>query len=141
MRNWLELNKGNFGYLFEVYRPVKKVQPWMLQLWEQLYDEYIEKVGLSNDFKAYISQMKMAAIAIANHLENPDSLNGTRRAEAEQKLEQMSGGTKGGNFPEFWASVEKYMGFSLDIEKVTVSNFYGYVNLMKREAEAVSHGK
>lgn len=139
MHNWLEITKGDLGWLFVEYRkPTKREMKWLGDVWVKIYDQYIEKIGLTDDYIDLLEAMKKCTIAICRNALNPSSLNATREAEARQNLERMTSGETG-KFSEFVALVEKYMGFRLNLKEISVESFYSYVSIMKKESEALPH--
>lgn len=140
MYNWLEITKGDFGWLFVEYRkPTKRETKWLTEVWTKIYDQYIEKVGLTDDYLDLLEAMRKCTLAICRNALKPSSLNATREAEARQSLEKMTSGETG-KFSDFVAMVEKYMGFRLNLKEISVESFYSYVSIMKKESEAVTHG-
>lgn len=140
MANWLECNKGNLGYLY--HRPKKvNVNKSLIDLWTKIYDQYIAEVGLTDDYVELLEAMKKWTIRACEYIENPNSLNGTKEAEAKDLVESLSNVGKGGRFSEFVASVEKYMGIAIDLNNITVDKFYSYVKLMEKEIKAMEANK
>ena len=140
MYNWLEITKGNMGFLFLKYQKPRKIDAKRLtEAWTKIYDQYIEKVGLTEDYIDLLEAMRKCTIAICRNALTPSSLNATREAEARDILDKMTSG-EAGKFSEFVALVEKYMGFRLDLKDVSVESFYSYVGIMKKESEAIPNG-
>lgn len=100
--------------------------------WFKLYDEYIEKIGLTDDYKELLSAMKKHGKAICDYMENPNTLNKVNLQVAELNMQEISSGDKG-KFSEFVAMVEKYLGFPINLKEISVERFYAYVELMKKE--------
>lgn len=135
MLNWLECSKGNFGYLYVKYRnPTRLGLPRLMRVWETIYNQYIKEIGLTEDYEELLEAMRKCTLAICKNALTPSSLNATREAEARKRVELLSSG-EGGKFAEFVAAIEKYMGFKLDLREVSVSKFYAYVALMKKEIQ------
>lgn len=135
MRNWLECNKGNFGYLYREPKDIK-LNDKVRELWQKLYDEFILEIGLTPDYLDLLSAMKRHGLAIIDWMVKQDSLSKTKMAAAESEIESMvQSGGKGGKFSHFVASVEKYMGIQIDLNVVSVTKFYSYVKLMEQEVK------
>ena len=139
MTNWLECNKGDLGYLY--HKPKKvTVNKSLIDLWTSIYDEYIEKIGLTDDYVELLEAMKKYTLAVCNYIENPSSINATREVAAKELVDSLSIGGKGSKFGEFVASVEKFMGIPIDLDKITVDRFYSYVKLMERSLKQLENG-
>lgn len=136
MFNWIELNKGDLGWLFVAYRKVKHTDK-LEKYWEMLYDEYINEIGLTDDFVELIEAMKRATILIVDAIQHPTSLNVTKAEAAKELVERLSTGGKDTKFGEFVAAVEKYMGIPINFKTISVERFYSYVRLMEKESKAI----
>lgn len=132
MHNWLECNKGNLGALYLDPITVKPNKE-LFELWTKIYDEYIEKIGLTPDYVELLEAMKKYTDMVCNYIEKPNSLNGTKLAAAKDVVEMLSNPSGNGKFTEFVAAIEKYMGIAIDLHTITVERFYSYVKLMERE--------
>ncbi len=140
MKNWLECSKGNLGYLFVRYRkPAGAWEEALKVLWEKIYNQYIKEIGLTPDYEDLLLQMQKCAVAMTEALVNPSSINKTRAESAKATLDQMTTG-EGSKFSVFVSAIEKYMGFRIDLETISVERFYGYVKMMQKESEIIKNG-
>jgi len=141
IRNWIELNKGDFSYLYlhrkfwGKFMNLSKQSEMIEKHWGAIYDEFIKEIGLTDEFKDTLEQMKRVTILRCENALKPSSLANTKLAEAESILEDMTS-KEGGKFQHFLAAIEKYMGIPLDMAKTSVAKFYSYVYLMEQEAKA-----
>lgn len=134
--NWLNLNKGEYRYLlkpfyFQFVSRLKETEK-RKERWFKLYDEYIEKIGITDDYKELLQAMKRHGDAICAYMENPNTLNKVNLQVAELGIQEISSGEKG-KFSEFVAMVEKYLGFQLNLKEISVERFYAYVELIKKD--------
>lgn len=136
MFNWLKLNSGEYKYLLKPFwlSMVERMKetPKRKARWFALYDQYINEIGLTEDYKELLRAMKKHGLACVRYIQNPTSLNATKMAAAESEIQDLSKGEKG-KFEEFVAMVEKYMGIPVNLKKISVKRFYAYVEIMKKE--------
>lgn len=144
MWNWLELNRGNMGWLYLKYRDVKKPNKKHEKAFEILYDQYIERIGLTKDYVELLETMKQHAEAIFDWIVNKDTLSYTVKEELKIALDQMMKGEKSNStFMQFVTAVEKYQGVEIDLKRISVEKFYSIVKNLENENEQhkkISHG-
>ncbi|MBU3681639.1 MAG: hypothetical protein FGM16_06845 [Flavobacterium sp.] len=103
--------------------------------WSVVYDGYIERFGLSEDYTKLIEKKKeIAALKVERMVTGQKSLN-TFIKIAELELEALQKGDRKDeiDFYESKAQVEKQLGFVLDPKKITVAEFYSYIKVIKSD--------
>lgn len=104
----------------------------LVEIWQNIYDEYINTFGWSNKFDVYILITQDANNLLAQYVATGDrsrlSLARSREAEA-QALIKSTGEV---SLAEMSAAVTKHMGIKVDIMKDTAYQFYSYVKLMSK---------
>lgn len=107
-----------------------------LQLkWNVVYDGYISRFGLSEDYLKLIEKKKeIAGLKVERMISGQKSLN-TFIKIAEIELESLQKGDRKDevDFYESKAQVEKQIGFVLDPKKITVAEFYSYIKVIKQD--------
>lgn len=101
-----------------------------LEAWENIFNEFIGKYGLPDSYIEYIEKRKRAADYFDQAYNSQKWLiikANIMQAEAEQ-MELI----KGESIEVSCARISKFLGFAVNPNKCTVSEFYGYVELMKQ---------
>ena len=95
--------------------------------WTKVYNEYIERFGLPKNFERYLELMSEALELYY------DSMNGERYKYtlAQVKHKQANDLMKGqsADIHKRAAQLSKFMGFKVDVNTTTVSEFYNYSKL------------
>lgn len=112
----------------------------LVDLWDKLEIEQMETFGLTNEFidrvrlKKEIMILELSdpleenhnALNVLNRLKNEfDRLYGSEEEEKALSLEREA------------AIIEKYLGFSINLKKVSVIKYYSYVEMMREEAKKI----
>lgn len=101
--------------------------------WEKIISQYIDVFGIPEGYKEYLrkklSAVKMYERAFVKGQKGYEIHGQLMEAEANK---MMNIGT-GQKFELLTAQVSKGMGFIVDPSKVTVRQFYGYVNLLQKK--------
>lgn len=95
-------------------------------IYAQIYNEYIERIGLNKDFLEYLNATKQLAMMQCSWIQNPTPILKTRIAEATAELQKKLN-QKEVEYSEIIAQVSKNSGFRLDPNSVTVLEFYSYI--------------
>lgn len=96
------------------------------KVWENIYEEYIQYFGFSNEFKDILNKKKHIATMEIN-LCLGDKTKGTFIKIAKQELELMMNAqsSKKGDFWQAKVIIEKHFKFQLN-PKTSVRDFYNY---------------
>jgi len=133
--NFDMINKtGKFFYLYkdENKHNDENNDKHLELIWEDLYDEFIKKFGVSEEFKKYIN-LKVQEMEILYDVYIKDEkwkmpFAIIKNREAEEIFSSTSN-----NGSSIYAIVSKYMGFRVVPKEVTVNEFYEYLNLAKND--------
>lgn len=97
--------------------------------WEKIIDEYIKEIGLPDSYVAYLSHMRRYAKFVHDAF-----LKGQKHllnfAEIERAKAMQNVGAESGTFMEGIAKVSKAVGFRIDPNQVTVSEYYAYIKTL-----------
>ena len=99
--------------------------------YERLMNEYINVYGLPENYKDYIEKMKEAS-EYYDQVYNENmrwQLVRARIAEAEAKKIISMGESEAIELTT--AKLSKYLGFRLNLQEMTVSEFYSYIEMTK----------
>lgn len=133
---------GNLSYLLiSDTIHIEKKQPSLLRkyalriLWRELLEQYVQRFGFSESFlEAFRKEKEIVSMGFQRMASNDRSLNAFIKI-AEQELAEIKNQGKRGTFDQTLASVEKFMGYSIDPARCSVSKFYSYIALMDRQAK------
>ena len=130
--NWWQIHEsGDLTYVMKHRRKVLFMFIYGYFLngkWEDLYNQFIDKFGLSDHFKMVIDKKKAIVQMKISKMLNDDFSLQTLIDVAEIELKEMND-ISGGGFLSTKANIEKNMGFQIDAKGTSVSEFYTYINL------------
>lgn len=154
--SWNEINKtGSFkhllvdpdnlddhiNYLQEKHQEKFNVDHFNEQLishfestWESLNDQYIEKYDVSDNYRKILECKTNIALHKIDYY-----LRGNRAAKTYWKIEELIlsdllDDEVGAKFEDTVIGIEKHMKFSIDINTLTVSRYYDYINYINKAA-------
>lgn len=112
----------------------KRAREQAYAAWGKLKDQFIDKFGISDTQKIILMLKRdLALLKIKKHLSGDDSIENFIRAK-EQSIEAIRKNQgPGDDFVITKGYVEKFMGMRIDAKLTTVSEFYGYIEMMKRQ--------
>ena len=106
-----------------------KVDNELDNIWVKINDEFINEFGLPDKYLDWL-RYKEQAIKLYDEVYNGGEKWKITLAEvAERQADEVMNEGNRQTFSSLTAQVSKYMGFRVDIEKVTVSEFYNYIKL------------
>jgi hypothetical protein len=135
--NWFKVHEeGNFNYLYKLdnYKIIPKYATSdTIEKWHNLYQQYIDDIGVNDNYIDYLRLVKRLVIAKCDYAITKDRflLNEIRMLETD--IEETKTDGKPVTFGETTAVLSKYLGFRLDVKQISVLEYYNYINLMKRD--------
>lgn len=127
---WFEIhNTGNLLLLIKK----KRLFGNLSKAWERLNDKYIKEVGLNSRYLAYLEKIKQQTINICDSALDNDTMATFRREVMEAELEDFL--KPSNNNIENHAILEKFMGFRIDLKKVSILEYESMIKLL------IKHGK
>lgn len=128
---WFDIHKtGDYATLMKVLIPLsEKVALQLATIWNKIYDEYITRYGLTDEF---LSELR-SEIELAN-LQAEYVITGKRYYKTLIKIEQEKKRLLGEGLKEpieiesILAKMSKYYGFKLSSKELTVAEYYSYIN-------------
>lgn len=104
-----------------------------MYVWEQIQNEYIKAFGISEEYQAHLQQQRKAALLACRYI-----IEGKRHFLTHARALRNSGNFKAAsatvNIHKNMAMLTKAYGVILKADKVTVREYYNYIN-------ALNHGK
>lgn len=103
------------------------------EAWNEIYEGYIKEFGLSPAYADYLDKTRMLIYAIIDHALDNSSINHTYLRIAEEDLKMFFDANEKTNFGMIHAVVEKWKGFRMPVDTVTVFEFYSAYKAMETE--------
>jgi coenzyme F420-reducing hydrogenase alpha subunit len=95
------------------------------EAWNTLFDDYIEKRGLSKQYKKLLEIMKQKAIYECEYIITGDAFKMTQIEVEEQKLKDIIGKeTVDISVEKSLIYLSKWLGYRLDWKVITLSEYY-----------------
>jgi ribosomal protein L29 len=142
LNRWWKCTSGEIKYTRIDLNEGSKKGDW--KAWCKIHDEYLEEFGASAKEKEIQELRKRLAELECDFVIEDNSFlrNEIRRLEKEL-LDLMTQSVQGGsNRDGLMVQLEKWMGFRLDENEVTVRKFYSIVREFEKEMDALAkaHG-
>lgn len=131
---WFDIHgSGDYRLLLKVIITIDESDfERLFDFWQELYNEYMDRFGLSEEFKDNLNKQ----IEIAN-LKAQLVITGKRhlRTIIKIKEEELNSGKTDVEKPveleTLLARMSKYYGFKLESKELTVTQYYSYLNTVK----------
>lgn len=109
---------------------------------ENINGEFIDTFGISEDFRKILDLRREITWLKVDMMETGDKSLQNFIDMRESDLREVINGTRGDDYMEVKAHVEKFMGFKMNDKEVTVREYYTYIKVIKNEAKktAVKNG-
>jgi len=100
-----------------------------LEQWYKIYDQYIEKYGLSELYKKLLETMREKALAELEFVTTGDNFKKTEISLLEEKLKTMvNNNGKGMSIEESLVHLSKWLGYRVDVFKTSVTEYFTLLN-------------
>lgn len=131
IRVWFEIHKdGDYTKLLKV--DVKLTDETIFNIskvWTSIYNEYIEKFGLSDEFMSELrTEIKIANLRADLVITGQRYLNTLIKIEEEKKKLNELEIKEPNDLETVLAKMSKYYGFKLSSRELTVNEYYSYLN-------------
>ncbi len=130
---WFEIHKtGDYSLLI---KGKLKINDYIIdkcdKKWAELYNQYIDKFGLSEEFLVDLDSQIELAQQKAEYIINGDRYLKTLIKIGEEKLkESRTGEVKPVELEILLAKMSKYYGFKLESKELTVTQYYSYLKII-----------
>lgn len=131
---WITINEGDLtGIIKEGSIDQVKSEKEIVNAWYQLNDSYLALFGIDKGIKQDIDLRKRYAFAMAEYLITNDKVYQMEAKILKKDIEDFQSLTSDNKatFMDIIVQVEKYFGFTLDIDQTTVHKFYTYLKTMR----------
>ena len=96
-----------------------------VEQWQRVYDQYIEKYGLSELYQKLLETMRKKALIELDFVETRDRFKITEISILEEKLKNMvNNNGKGMSIDQSLVHLSKWLGYRVDIFKTTVAEYF-----------------
>lgn len=136
--NWNEIHKtGNLSYLLKEKKPLNEFEKVALsRRWVKIYEEYIAHFGFSPSFIEILQrQIRIAELQIEKAETGDNVINTFINIEkrAIEKLKEAN--SSGVDFYEAKSQMEKQLGFTIDVKRCSVIEYYSYIKTLEKDAK------
>lgn len=133
--NWLKIQETNdISWMLKTNHSLNEVHKGILTVaFDNIYSQFIDAFGINPALEEILTiKRDIAVLTVDMMLEKDRSLINFIEIK-ERELKALIASKNQGSVMEVTAYVEKYMQFKINTKEVTVREFYGYINLMKKE--------
>lgn len=139
--NWDQIHKtDNYIYLkiLPSYRKVEQDKSKnLLDLWEDIYNEFIEEFDFSAGYKNLIDKKKRLANLQNQYIQTGNRLLLNSIRIAQVHIDEDEKEAEGSNLElrDAIKEIEKHQGIKMNVREVTVADFYTYMKTMKKNGK------
>lgn len=135
--NWNKIHEtGDLRYMLHEKKTIEPYEfRFLLKRWKKIYEEYVSRFGLSEDFLSILELEKNIALLKIEKAERGDENMQTFIEIDEIKLQKKRAELSGvqSDFYDIKAAIESNLGFHIDPKKCTVVEFYSYLKNIKKK--------
>jgi hypothetical protein len=131
---WFDVHKtGNYGLLLKDIREVNTEElKQLFETWEKIYNQYIERFGLSPEFLEDLElQMEIAKEKAEFIITGQRHLRTMYRIKEEELASNQKGTQEPLELEALLAKMSKHYGFKLNSQELTTAQYYGYLKSVK----------
>lgn len=129
LHNWIKCTDGDLRFIRKSVDLETEITDQDLEQWNKIYDQYIEKYGLSELYKKLLETMREKALAELEFVTTGDNFKKTEIAILEEKLKTMvNNNGKGMTIDESLVHLSKWLGYRVDVFKTTVTEYFTLLN-------------
>jgi hypothetical protein len=122
--NWVKVNAGEMNFLL-INKEDSTSNEELSEAWDILFDDYIEKRGLSKSYKQILNVMKKKAILECDYIVSGDLFKLTEIEIEEQNLKQLIGkDSVDMSVEKSLIILSKWIGYRLDWKIITLNEYY-----------------
>ena len=138
LNRWWKCTSGEISFTRTDLTKGTKKEDW--KAWCKIHDSYLEEFGKTDKEKEIQElRQRLAEIECDFVIEDNNFLRNEIRRLEKELLDLMTKGIQGGaNRDGLMVQLEKWMGFRLDENEVTVRKFYSIVREFEKEMDAIA---
>jgi hypothetical protein len=142
--NWFKINETNdLTYLLHKRRLVTvNEKEYLTKLFSNIYEDFTNTFGINETLQKVMSLKRDIAVLQLDISINGDTSRQTFIDIKIQELNDIIKNSENEKNTTVKAYLDKYMGFFIDEKKISVKDYYSYLELLKQEAKATEkHGR
>ena len=125
LHNWIKCTDGDLRFVRKVVDLESEQTAQDVEQWQRVYDQYIEKYGLSELYQKLLETMRKKALIELDFVETRDRFKITEISILEEKLKNMvNNNGKGMSIDQSLVHLSKWLGYRVDIFKTTVAEYF-----------------
>jgi hypothetical protein len=122
-------------------RKKKAKESELARVFQELNDQLIDELGVSDDHLNYLHKLRAFNIAKCQWLITQNNFDFTIMKIAEAELEKVSKQNDGSKVGNEKISAERILGFRIDLKEVSVLEYYDYIKEADKLARSMSAKK
>lgn len=139
--NWFKIHQtNNLTYLRRT--PLKEFEenPHLRKIWFKLNDEFLQRFGLTEDFKKLIRLKKQRISQLMDYVLKDEPFKLTEAELTTVEINELIGNGDGVTDEETIFIIEEQLGFKMDVKKLTVVEYYNYLEFINKKLKGVKNG-
>jgi hypothetical protein len=109
-------------------------QPYMYEAFDIVFTEFYDYFGISAELSEYLNMQRSMVLLELDYQLTKDGLKKTQLAQKQREFDSMYN-REGMDIDKIAVVLSRWLGFDLDIKKISVKRFYNYLK------EFEKHGK
>jgi len=130
--NWWKISSGEYKYAQKEIKDIDATDE-LIETIEKWQQDFFDRYGISDDFEDYFETQKEILELQCDLALTKDRFLNTKINLLKQKLKAKQDYRRKGEEYELKAYLDKFMGVQIDAKKTSVVEYYGYLDLMKKE--------
>lgn len=130
----LETKEVKYLAITDDYEDLKETED-MWEAWNKIFNEYLEKFGITEDFKYMLLEQKKIAIMRCDMAIKGDYGMKAAIEVEESRAKEKEKNKKGLSFEEMVSILEEERKMAIDIFKTSAAMFYTYWRMLKKKSK------
>jgi len=132
--NWIKCNEGDFRYMRKEFSAHEEMTGNDQKAWEILYDQYLQKYGLSKLYKKMLGIMREKALLECTFVMTRDRFKLTQIEIKEAELSSaLANNGNGMSIEEALIYLSKWLGYRLNVKEISVVEYF---NMLEQYGKA-----
>ncbi len=122
MFNWVKCGDGDLKYV--TIELIDDPEQNQIQ-YDKLYDQYLERFGLSDEFERYLEMIKKRALLQCEYVENKKRFKLTEIEIIDAKINRLDlNFGDGQSIEQTCIHLSKWLGYKINVKETTVVEYY-----------------
>lgn len=140
--NWFKIHStGNLTFLR--VDPLRDFEhsDYLNSIWHDLYDEFLDKYGLSDEFVQLMKLKKRHTIELLDYVINGDNFKLTEADITEAEMQEIMNQQNPLEDDETIIMIESSLGFKVNPKEISVVEYYNYLDFIgKKQKKQMANG-